>query len=295
MINNLTNIPVSKVRTDTQTNTTSKRYRKMVDKFLKVTIWLFSFITIGFLAWILIYIFIKGIPHISWSFLTSPNNSKNDGILPMIVNTFFIVVTAITISVPIGISTAIYLVEYSKPGKTIKAIRFAVETLAGIPSILYGLFGYIFFVTILKFSFSILAGAMTLSIMVLPTIIRTTEEALRSVPVSYREGSFALGATKLFTIKKIILPCAIPGILSAIILSIGRIVGETAAVFLTAGMGRNIARNVMESGRTLSVHLYILAKEGISFNKAYATSTVLIIFIAIINMAATKLAVRTKK
>lgn len=274
---------------------TRKQPSRITDKLLKSFILFFSFITISFLIWILLYVFIKGIPHVSWKFLTSLNNSKSDGILPMIMNTSFIMIITLIISVPAGIGTAIYLVEYSKQGKITKIIRFAVETLAGIPSILYGLFGYIFFVTILKYSFSILSGAMTLSIMVLPTIIRTTEEALKSVPASYREGSFALGATKLFTIRKIILPCAISGILSAIILSMGRIVGETAAVFLTAGMGRNIARNAMESGRTLSVHLYILAKEGISFDKAYATSAVLIILIAIINMVASRLAARIMK
>jgi len=275
-----------------------KNKNRLGDNFLKAIIWMLSFITIGFLIWILLYIFIKGLPHISLRFLTSPNNSKNDGIFPMIYNTFFIVLASLAISVPLGIGAAIYLVEYSKPSKTIKvikAVRFAVETLSGIPSILFGLFGLIFFVTILKFGFSILAGALTLSIMVLPTIIRTTEEALKSVPDSYREGSFALGATKLITIKKIILPSAIPGILTAVILSIGRIVGETAAVYLTAGMGRNIASGFMDSGRTLSVHLYILAKEGISFDKAYATAAVLIIIIAIINMTASGLATRMKK
>jgi len=268
---------------------------RLIDKFIRAVIWFFSFIALGFLIWIIVFVFIKGIPHISLSFLTSPNNGKNEGIWPMIINTLFIVVTSLAISIPVGIGAAIYLVEYSKPGKVINTIRFAVETLAGIPSILYGLFGLIFFVTIMKLSFSILAGALTLSIMVLPTVIRTTEEALKSIPSSYREGSFALGATKLFTIRKVVLPCAVPGILTAVILSTGRIVGETAAVFLTAGMGRNIARNIMESGRTLSVHLYILAKEGISFDKSYATATVLIILIAIINMASSRLAARMKK
>lgn len=271
---------------------------KFGDKFSRAIIWIFSSITILFLLWILIYIFTKGLPHISLKFLTSPNNSKNDGIFPMIFNTIFIIFTSLAISLPLGIGAAIYMVEYARPGrnsKVIQIIRFAVETLSGIPSILYGLFGLIFFVTILKLGFSILAGALTLSIMVLPTIIRTTEETLKSVPDSYREGSLALGATKLTTIKKVVLPSAIPGILTAVILSTGRIVGETAAVYLTAGMGRNIASSFMESGRTLSVHLYILAKEGISFDKAYATAAILIIIIAIINMISSKLAALMKK
>lgn len=276
----------------------SRRNNKIKDNVIKGLIWTFSLITILFLLWLLIYIFVRGLPHLSIRFLTSPNNRKSDGIFPMIFNTLFIVLASLIVSVPLGIGAAIYMVEYTKPGrhsKVVQTIRFAVETLAGIPSILYGLFGLIFFVTILKFGFSILAGVLTLSIMVLPTIIRTTDEALKSVPNSYREGSLALGASKFYTIKKVVLPTAIPGILTAVILSIGRIVGETAAVYLTAGMGRNIATKLFESGRTLSVHLYILAKEGISFDKAYATAAILIIIIAIINLISSKLAALMKK
>ncbi|NSW89842.1 MAG: phosphate ABC transporter permease PstA [Firmicutes bacterium] len=269
--------------------------KRKIDKLLEIALWSFSLAAIGFLLWLLIYIFIKGFPHITWGFLTLPNNTRHDGIFPMIINTLFIIIVSLAVSVPIGIGAAIYMVEYSKPGKIINTIRFTVETLAGIPSILYGLFGFIFFVTILKFGFSILAGALTLSIMVLPTIIRTTEESLKAVPNSYREGSLALGATKLTTVTKVVLPCAIPGILTAVILSTGRIVGETAAVYLTAGMGKNIARNIMNSGRTLSVHLYILAKEGISFEKTYATAAVLVILVTFINMAASLLTNRINK
>ena len=269
--------------------------KRKIDKLLEIALWSFSLAAIGFLLWLLIYIFIKGLPHITWGFLTLPNNTRHDGIFPMIMNTLFIIIVSLAVSVPIGIGAAIYMVEYSKLGKIINAIRFTVETLAGIPSILYGLFGFIFFVTILKFGFSILAGSLTLSIMVLPTIIRTTEESLKAVPNSYREGSLALGATKLTTVTKVVLPCAIPGILTAVILSTGRIVGETAAVYLTAGMGKNIARNIMNSGRTLSVHLYILAKEGISFEKTYATAAVLVILVTFINMAASLLINRINK
>jgi len=199
------------------------------------------------------------------------------------------------ISGPIGICSAIYLVEYSKPGKLIRCIRFATESLAGIPSIIYGLFGYIFFVTALKLRMSILSGSITLSIMILPLIIRTTEEALKAVPNSYREGSLALGATKLTTIAKIIIPSAIQGILTAVILSVGRIVGETAALYLTAGMVTRIPDDIMSSGRSLSVHLYMLAKEGISFEQAFATATILLIIVAIINLIANRLASRIKK
>jgi phosphate transport system permease protein len=269
--------------------------RKLKDNILKAIIWLCGFITVGMLAWILIYILVNGISHLSLNFIFSPYKGDKHGILPMILNTIYLVLLSVLISTPIGIFSAIYLVEYSKPGKVLRLIRFATETLQGIPSIIYGLFGFIFFVTYLKFSFSLLAGALTLSIMVLPTIIRTTEEALKTVPVSYREGSLALGATKLQTIIKVVLPTAIPGILNSVILSIGRIVGETAAVYLTAGMVTRFAQSVMDSGRTLSVHLYIQAKEGLSFDEAYATATILIIIVAIINSITGLIAKKIRK
>lgn len=265
------------------------------DTFLRVLIWLFSFITVGILAWILIYILSNGIMLVNWEFISTLNNREQHGILPMIISTLLIVILTVAIATPIGICSAIYLVEYSKPGKVVNIIRFATETLAGIPSIIYGLFGLIFFVTTLHLKWSLLSGAFTLSIMVLPTIVRTTEEALKSVPPTYKEGSLALGATKLYTISKVILPCAIPGVLTAVILSIGRIVGETAAVYLTAGTVPRIPTGIMDSGRTLSVHLYLLAKEGISFEYAFATATVLIIVVALINFLANKIAGNLKK
>jgi len=212
------------------------------------------------------------------------------GILPMIVTTFYVIAISIAIATPIGICAAIYLVEYAKPGKLVRTIRFATESLAGIPSIIFGLFGFLFFVTVLHFKFSILSGALTLSIMVLPTIVRTTEEALKAVPQSYREGSLGLGASKLSTIMNVVLPTAVPGILAAVILSVGRIIGETAAIYMTVGMAPYIPKGFMESGRTLSVHLYLLAKEGISFEKAYATAAVLIIIVAFLNFIANKTA-----
>lgn len=273
-----------------------RRSRKNIsDLVLKFLIWFFAFSTIGFLAWILIYVVSKGLPHVNWEFISTIYKGDQHGIFPMIVNTAFIIVLTLIIATPIGIFSAIYLVEYSKEGKVVRLIRFATETLAGIPSIIYGLFGYIFFVTYLKFQFSMLAGALTLCIMVLPTIVRTTEEALKSVPISYKEGSLALGATQLRTITKVILPCAIPGIISAVILSVGRIVGETAALIFTSGIVTRIAKGVMYSGRTLSLHLFVLANEGISFEEAYATATVLVVIVALVNFLANKIAVNIKK
>lgn len=262
--------------------------RRFSDRLLLILTWVSSFVTVAVLVWILAYIMIKGITHINWTFLSSIYKPVKDqhGIFPMIISTIEIILVTVMIATPIGICSAIYLTEYSKPGRLVNSIRFATETLAGIPSIIYGLFGFIFFVTALQFKYSILSGALTLSIMVLPTVIRSTEEALKSVPDPYREGSLALGASKLITVTRVVLPTAIPGILTAVILSIGRIVGETAAVYLTAGYVPNIPKSIFRSGRTLSVHLYTLAKEGISFDQAYATATILIAIVAIINFIA---------
>jgi phosphate transport system permease protein len=245
-----------------------------------------TIMTIGILCWIFFFVIKNGIAHITPEFLLSSHSNGEEGIFPMIINTLVMIGVTIAIAVPVGISSAIYLVEYAKQGKMVRLIRFATESLAGIPSIIYGLFGMIFFVTILGFSWSIWSGSLTLSIMVLPTIIRTTEESLKSVPNEYREGSLGLGASKIRTITKIILPTALPGIVTAVILSVGRVIGETAAVYLTAGMTPRIARSIMESGRTLSVHMYLLAKEGISFEQAYATATVLLITVFLLNLMA---------
>ncbi len=271
------------------------RKRNAYDLTFKFIIWTSSFITVAILAWILIYIISKGLPHINWEFVSTIYRRKQTGILPMIVSTLYLILLTVAIATPIGICAAIYLVEYSKPGKILAIIRFATESLAGIPSIIYGLFGYIFFVIALGMKFSILACALTLSIMVLPTIIRTTEEALKAVPITYKEGSLALGATKLTTIYKVVLPCAIPGILTAIILSVGRIVGESAAVYFTMGTVTRMPETVLDPGRTLSVHLYILAKEGLSLEQAFATAAILIGIVAIINFAANRIAANLKR
>ncbi len=259
---------------------------KFRDNALKVLIGLSTIFTCGVLIWIIFYIVSKGIGGIDIEFLTTAPFKDEGGVFPMIISTIWIVIIALLISTPIGIGSAIYLNEYAKAGKLVNIVRFAIESLAGIPSIIYGLFGLIFFVTMLKFNYSILAGALTVSIMVLPVIIRTTEESLKTVPRSYREGSLALGASKIRTIVRIVLPSAIPGILSGVILSVGRIVGETACIYMTAGMVPKMPETIMNSGRTLSVHLYLLAKEGISFEKAYATATVLIVIVAVINLCA---------
>jgi len=255
---------------------------KISDFIIKIFIWLFTLIAVGVLILIVGFVLIKGLPYISWNFIVSPDT----GILPMIVTTLIIIPLTLIIAAPIGICSAIYLVEYARPGKIVNLIRFATESLAGIPSIIYGLFGYVFFCLTLGFNYSILSGSLTLSIMVLPTIIRTTEEAIKTVPNSYREGSLALGATKLTTIFKIILPSSISGILTAIILSIGRIVGETAAVIFTLGTVTDMPKNLMSSGRTLATHMYNLAREGTNENAAFATAAVLIIVVALINLSA---------
>ncbi|MTI49061.1 phosphate ABC transporter permease PstA [Sporosalibacterium faouarense] len=270
--------------------------RHSMDNLVKGIIYLSSIVTVGVLLWILIYVVSNGIGEISWDFISQTQMGEGEeGILPYIVSTLYVILITIIIATPIGIFSAIYLVEYAKPGKVVRVIRFATESLAGIPSIVFGLYGLIFFVTFLNFGWSILSGSLTLSMMVLPTIVRTTEESLKAVPNTFREGSLGLGASKLRTIRKVILPSAIPGILTGVILSIGRIVGETAAIYLTLGTVKWMPKGLMDGGRTLAVHLYYLAKEGISFEKAYATATILILIVLVINFIANKLASRLNK
>lgn len=257
--------------------------RSMYNNILKIMVYISAAITFMFLIWILSYILIKGIPGINIDFLIN----EKTGILPAIISTLHMVAIALLISGPIGIFAAVYLTEYAKQGKMTRIIRFATESLSGIPSIIYGLFGMLFFVKTLGWGWSLISGSLTASIMILPTIVRSTEETIKSVPREFKEGSYGLGATKIRTIFRIILPTASPGILAAMILSIGRVVGETAALILTAGTVLQIPGSIMDSGRTLSVHLYLLAKEGISFEDAFATATVLIITVLLINFSAT--------
>ena len=250
-----------------------------------------AMITFAALLFVIGHILIRGIPHITPSLFAWEYTPENLSLMPAIVNTVGILLIALLIAGPLGISSAIYLSEYAKKGsKIMQAVRMTAETLSGIPSIVYGLFGLLFFVTYLRWSFSILAGAFTLSIMILPLIMRTTEEALNSVPDSYREGSFALGAGKLRTIFRIVLKSAIPGILAGIILATGRIVGESAALIYTAGTVAQIPENLMGSGRTLSIHMWALASEGLHTDRAYATAVVLLASVACINAVSSLIA-----
>ncbi|OOB80271.1 MAG: phosphate ABC transporter, permease protein PstA [Epulopiscium sp. Nuni2H_MBin003] len=241
-------------------------------------------ITVGFLFWLIGYILYRGLGHINFTAL-----------IPPILTTIYMVGIGLGLSVPIGIGAAIYINEYSLNGKFIKLVRWGTECLAAVPSILFGLFGMMFFVTTLKMSWCILAGGLTVALMVLPTVVKTTEEALKTVPVSYREASLALGATKISTIVKVVLPSAIPGILTGVILSTGRIIGETAAIFLTAGTVFGIPDNVMSSGRTLAVHLYMLAKEGLSFEEAYGAAVLLLGIILCLNFISYTIAKKMTK
>ncbi len=261
-----------------------KSYRKHPGSFLLLLLVLIAAVfTVCVLVFLVSYILIRGIPYLKPSLFAWEYTSENVSMLPAMVNTLLMTVLALAISIPFGVGAAIYLVEYAKKGnKLVKIIRVTAETLSGIPSIIYGLFGMLFFVTALKWGYSMLAGAMTLAIMVLPVIMRTTEEALLCVPDSFREGSFGLGAGKLRTIFRIVLPSAIPGILSGVILAIGRIVGETAALIYTSGTVAGVA-GVLDSGRTLAIHMYSLSREGMHSNEAYATAVVLLVIVLLIN------------
>ena len=263
---------------------------------LAALVGLSALITVLTLVFIIGYILIKGIPNLSLDLFQLEYNSENVSMFPSIINTICMTVLSLLIAGPLGILAAVYLVEYAKKGnKLVSVIRITAETLTGIPSIVYGLFGMLFFVTTLKWGFSMLAGAFTLAIMVLPVIMRTTEEALLSVPDMYREASFGLGAGKLRTIFVVILPSAVPGILSGVILSIGRIVGETAALMYTAGTVAELPSSVMSSTRTLSVHMYALSNEGLYINQAYSTAVVLLLIVLLINWVSGRIARKIKK
>ena len=261
-----------------------KKKARPLSMMLRLLVWISAAITFAVLIFLVAYILVRGVPYLSPSLFEWTYNSENVSMLPSIINTLLMTVIALAVAIPFGIFTAIFLVEYAKKGnKFVTIVRLTSETLSGIPSIVYGLFGMLFFVTYLNWGYSLLAGAATLSIMVLPLIMRTTEEALLAVPDSYREASFGLGAGKLRTVFKIVLPSAIPGILSGIILAIGRIVGETAALIYTAGTMATLPENVFSSTRTLSVHMYILSGEGLNINESYATAVVLLLLVLLIN------------
>ncbi len=243
-----------------------------------------TFLTIATVLFIIAYILITGIPNIKPSLFSLTYNSDNSSVVPAFITTIYITLISLCIAIPIGVFTAIYLVEYGKKGSKLTAlVRTTTETLSGIPSIVYGLFGALFFVSFCNFKLSLLSGSLTLTIMILPLIMRTSEEALLSVQDSYREGSYGLGAGKLRTVFKVILPVAIPQILSGVILAVGRIVGETAALIYTAGTFVQIPTSIFDSGRTLSVHMYALSSEGLHNNEAQATAVVILILVILIN------------
>lgn len=263
---------------------------------LLICVWAAAAVTFLSLAFLLVYILSQGLPNINTDLFALEYNTQNVSLFPALLDTVIMVILALVLATPLGVFAAIYLVEYAQRGnKLVGAVRVTADTLSGIPSIVYGLFGMLFFVIYLKLGYSLLAGACTVAIMILPLIMRTTEEALKSVPDSYREGAYGLGAGKLRTVFTIVLPSAIPGILAGIILSIGRIVGETAALIYTAGTVAALPENVFSSGRTLAVHMYVLASEGLYMKQAYATAVVLVIIVIAINWLSSRLARRLMK
>ena len=260
-----------------------KMYGRTKARVQKGLVYAAAVITFAVLLFLIAYILINGIPHLKPSLFEWTYNSDNVSMMPAIITTVEMTLLALVIAVPLGLFTAIYLNEYAKRGnKLVNLIRITTETLSGIPSIVYGLFGMLFFVTQLHWGYSLIAGGMTLAIMILPLIMRTAEEALMAVPDTFREGSFGLGAGRLRTVFRIVLPSAMPGILSGIILAIGRIVGETAALIFTAGTMAQIP-GLFQSGRTLAIHMYVLSGEGLHMNEAYATAVVLLVVVLLMN------------
>ncbi len=260
---------------------------------LCIFVWLATAVTASVFLSVVGYVLIKGLPNLTPSLFSFTYNSENVSLFPALINTFSITALSLLVAVPLGVFSAVYTVEYARRGnKLVKIVRMTAETLSGIPSIVYGLFGFLFFVSALGWSFSMLAGVFTLAIMILPLIMRTTEEALQSVPDSFREGSFGLGAGRLRTVFKIVLPAAQPGIMAGVILSVGRIVGETAALIYTSGTVAKIPASLMQSGRTLSVHMYALASEGLYIDQTYATAVVLLVIVTGINALSSYLARR---
>lgn len=299
------NVAVAAIPTEPGKHSLYGKKRRTSDILLKSCIYLSTAVTVIALLGILGYILAKGIPYISWQFISTPYSETKanlKGILPMIINTMYIVVITLLIAAPIGISSALYLTQYAKQGKLVKAIRFTTEILSGIPSILFGLFGYTVFCILFRLQTSILAGCLTMTICILPTIIRTTEESLLAVPSSYKEGAMALGSGKLRVIIGIVLPCAMPGVLTAVILAMGRIVGESAALLFTSGLAYNMPKGftqqIFSSGRTLTLHLYQTAMEASTpdaLHIAFATATVLLILVFLLNRLASLLSKALRK
>jgi phosphate transport system permease protein len=259
---------------------------RLEQRVVGVLLWSMTVVTVAVLVFIIVFVLRKGLPAVNWGFLAENpvDMGKEGGIFSTIIGTLALTAGAILVATPLGVGTAIFLTEYTWEGPVTRIIRFGAECLAGIPSIIFGLFGFILFVTKLKFGWSILSGSLTLAFMILPTIIRTSEEAIKSVPPGYRTVSFSLGSTKWQMVTRVVLPSALPGIVTGVVLSVGRSIGETAAVIFTAGSALRIPTSLFSSSRTMSVHFYILAREGISMTNAYGTAAVLIIAILGINI-----------
>ena len=268
--------------------------RHFTQEVARAVIWAASFSTLAVMFWILYQVLREGLPLLHLSFFLDPPREmgRAGGVSSTIIGTLALTVVAIVIATPLGVGTAIFLREYTREGRVSRIIRFGTDCLAGVPSIIFGLFGFVFFVIFLGMGWSILSGGLTLAAMILPTIICTTEEAVKSIPYSYREVSYGLGGTRWQTIRKVVLPNALPGILTGVLLGVGRSVGETAAVILTAGSSFLMPDSLFSPIRTMAVHFYILAREGISMEMAYATGAALIILILIINTAANLLLLR---
>jgi phosphate transport system permease protein len=262
--------------------------RRLLHKYLSLifrcAVWLSVALVILVIVFLVGYILVMGTPHLSPSLFEWEYNSENVSLIPALINTVIMTALSLVVAAPLGIFSAVYLVEYARRGnKLVGIVRMAAETLSGIPSIVYGLFGMLFFVVWLRWGLSLISGAFTLAIMILPLIMRTTEEALLSVPDTFREGSFGLGAGRLRTVFSVVLPSAVPGILAGIILAIGRVVGETAALIFTAGTVAKIPSDLFSSTRTLAVHMYNLSSEGLYINQSYATAVVLLVLVVAIN------------
>lgn len=258
---------------------------------LRVLVWASAFITVGVFLLLVGYILIKGVPNLKPELFAWTYTSDNVSMMPSIINTILMTALSLLMAAPLGVFAAIYLVEYARRGnKLVSLVGVTAETLSGIPSIVYGLFGMLFFLVQLRWGYSLLSGACTMAIMILPLIMRTTQEALIAVPDSYREGSFGLGAGRLRTVFRAVLPSAVPGILSGVILAVGRVVSETAALLYTAGSTAKLPSSVFDSTRTLAMHMYVLSSEGLHINEAYATAAVLLIVVVLINACSNFLA-----
>ncbi|MEA4912138.1 MAG: phosphate ABC transporter permease PstA [Oscillospiraceae bacterium] len=259
-------------------------------------VFLAALISVGCVVALIGYILVKGVPNLSLELFAWEYTSENVSLMPALVNTVTMTLLSLLLAVPLGLGAAVFLTEYAKRGtKFVKLVRATAETLSGIPSIIYGLFGLLLFVTTLGWGYSLLAGACTLAIMILPLILRTSEEALKAVPDSYREGSYGLGAGRLRTIFKVVVPDAVPGIVGGVILAVGRIVGETAALIYTAGTVAQVPGNLLASGRTLAVHMYALSSEGIYIEQSYATAVVLLVLVVGINALSAAVAKKLAK